>query len=63
MKSQREKICFVALENVYYLFHLFFSFSMEWPQWLLCIFLKSSRNIFLAPSIEKAQTKKKRLAY
>lgn len=33
--------------------------SSEWPQWLLCIPLEQLKdmNIFLAPSIEEAQTK------
>lgn len=59
MNSQR-RICFMALENVYYACHLFFfPISSEWPQWLLCITLEKLKdmNIFLAPSIEKALTK------
>lgn len=60
MKSQR-RICFTALENVYYAGHFFFFFpiSSESSQWLLCITLEKLKdmNIFLAPSIEKAQTK------
>lgn len=54
-------ICFMALENVSYACHLFifFPISSEWPQWLLCITLEQLKdmNIFLAPSIEEAQTK------
>ena len=36
-----------------------FSISSEWSQWLLCISLEKLKdmNIFLAPSVEKAQTK------
>lgn len=36
-----------------------FPISSEWSQWLLCITLEKLKdmNIFLAPSIEKAQTK------
>lgn len=50
----------MALENVYYACHLFSSpISSEWSQWLLCVTLEKLKdmNIFLAPSIEKAQTK------
>lgn len=52
-------LCFVALENVYYAFHLFFFISSEWAQWLLCITLEQLKdmNLFLAPSFEKAQAK------
>lgn len=56
-----ERICFTALENVCCVFHLlFFPISSKWSQWLLCISLEKLKemNIFLAPSIEKAQTKK-----
>lgn len=39
---------------------IFFSISSKWSQWLLCISLEKLKdmNIFLAPSIEKAQTRK-----
>lgn len=61
MKSQREKICFVALENVYYVFHLFFSifYGVATMAFVYLLEKLKDMNIFLAPSIKKAQTKKK----
>lgn len=49
----------MALENVYYGCHLFSPISSKWSQWLLCSSLEKLKdmNIFLAPSIEEAQTK------
>lgn len=34
----------MALENVYYACHLFFSISSEWSQWLLCIALEQLKD-------------------
>lgn len=62
--NHRGKICFVALENVHYVFlFIFFQFPMECPQWLLCVFLKSSRIWTFSWQLLLRKHRQKMLAY
>lgn len=58
--NHRGKMCLVALENVHYVFPFIFSISYGVSTMAFVYLLEKLKdmNIFLAPSIEKAQTKK-----